>query len=168
MQRGEHGTRRAGTVDHDGTQRRTDGRLEGGDPAVVDVDEIGEDTEHPGHPAQHLGPGAGALIVHLAGQRLGARLEAVPLALGGAQRLLGVAQTLLRLLGAAVTLLGTPGQTRVLAAQPLQLLRQLGRFGLQGLTALVDRGEPLVGTGQRGSLALERALQGLDAPRAMA
>ncbi len=86
----------ADTVDHDGTQRRTDGGLEGGDPAVVDVDEIPQDPEHAGRPRPAPRRRAGALIGTWRANASARASRPVTLALGGAQRLLGVTQTAAR------------------------------------------------------------------------
>ena len=69
-------------VGHDGAQCRSHGRLEGGCPSLVDVDEVHEGAEHAGHVGQLGGAGRATLLRHLPGQRLGARLEAVAATLG--------------------------------------------------------------------------------------
>ena len=137
VQRGEHGARRAGALDHDGAQGRAHGRFEGGDPAVVDVDEISEDPEHAGHLAEHLGVGPGALVGHLARQRLGARLEPVTLTLGAAQRVLGVAAGRAPPRRRPRRQLPRPvGPDRgCSAAMASELLGQIGRLGLECLGA---------------------------------
>ncbi len=162
MEGGEHGACLGSPLDDHRAQSRTDGGFEGGGPSVVDVHQILEDAEDTRRLAQDVGAGSGPLVGDLAGQRLGACLEPVTLALGAAQRLLGVAKSPLGVVGDTATFRGASRQPGVLRRKLAELMRHVGDLGLQSLATEVDGLEPLVGAHEGTLLALERAAQRLD------
>ena len=84
MKRFERTTTRIDTINNNCSERFARGSFERGFPTGVDVDEIEQRAEHSTHAAETLGAGCGTRFVKRQGQRLGARLPRVMLALGAA------------------------------------------------------------------------------------
>ncbi len=112
VEQGERGARRGGALHDNGAQRRPDRRLEGCHPAVVDIDEVLQDSEDAGGLTEDVRAGPGAFIGHLSGQRLGARFESVTLPLGAPQHVLAVALGTLGIVGDPTAILDAPCQSR--------------------------------------------------------
>ena len=95
VQRLDGATSGVDAIDDDGGERLAGRGLDRGLPAGIDLDEVEQRADHAVDVGESLGAGAGARLVERERQRLGPSRPRVAVAVGGAERRLGVGDLLL-------------------------------------------------------------------------